>query len=56
MSFFKTPPIPLLEAGPERELMARILERVKRTKGLTTDLVQTAGVNNQWLKPDEPYN
>ena len=56
MSFFKTPPIPLLEAGPERELMARILDRVKRTKGLTTDLVQTAGVNNQWLKPDEPYN
>ena len=52
----KTPPIPLLEAGPERELMACFLERVKRIKGLTTALVQEAGVNAKWLKPDEPRN
>jgi len=56
MSFYKTRPIPLLEAGPERELMACFLERVKRIKGLTTALVQTAGVNAKWLKPDEPRN
>ena len=52
----KTPPIPLLEAGPERELMARILFGVKRIKGLTTALVKTAGVNAKWLNPDEPRN
>ena len=52
----KTPPIPLLEAGPERELMAFLLEKVKQTKGLTTALVQQAGVKSQWLKPDEPRN
>ena len=56
MNYFKTPPIPLLEAGPERELMACFLERVKRIKGLTTALVQKAGVNAKWLKPDEPRN
>ena len=52
----KTPPIPLLEAGPERELMAFLLEKVKQTKGLTTALIQQAGVNAKWLKPDEPRN
>ena len=56
MSFFKTPPILPMEAGPERELMARILFGVKRIKGLTTALVQTAGVNAKWLNPDEPRN
>ena len=56
MSFYKNRPIPLLEAGPERELMARILFGVKRIKGLTTALVQKAGVNAKWLKPDEPRN
>ena len=56
MNFYKSQPIPLLEAGPERELMVCILERVKRIKGLTTALVQKAGVNAKWLKPDEPYN
>ena len=56
MSFIKTRPIPLLEAGPERELMACFLERVKRIKGLTTALVQTAGVNSRWLKPEEPHD
>ena len=56
MSFFKTPPILPMEAGPERELMARILFEVKRIKGLTTALVKTAGVNAKWLKPDEPRN
>ena len=56
MSFYKTRPIPLLEAGPERELMACFLERVKRIKGLTTALVKTAGVNAKWLNPDEPRN
>ena len=56
MSFYKARPIPLIEAGPERELMACFLERVKRIKGLTTALVQTAGVNAKWLKPDEPRN
>lgn len=56
MSFIKNRPIPLLEAGPERELMACFLERVKRIKGLTTALVQKAGVNAKWLKPDEPRN
>ena len=56
MNFYKSRPIPLLEAGPERELMVCILERVKRIKGLTTALVQKAGVNAKWLKPDEPYN
>ena len=56
MSYFKTPPIPLLEAGPERELMAFLLGKVKHIKGLTTALVQTAGVNAKWLKPDEPRN
>ena len=56
MSFYKSRPIPLMEAGPERELMACFLERVKRIKGLTTALVQTAGVNAKWLKPDEPRN
>ena len=53
MSFYKNRPIPLLEAGPERELMARILFGVKRIKGLTTALVKTAGVNAKWLNPDE---
>lgn len=56
MSLFKTPPILPMEAGPERELMARILFGVKRIKGLTTALVQLAGVKSQWLKPDEPRN
>ena len=56
MSFFKTPPILPMEAGPERELMARILFGVKRIKGLTTALVKTAGVNAKWLNPDEPRN
>ena len=56
MSFFKTPPILPMEAGPERELMARILFGVKRIKGLTKALVQTAGVNAKWLNPDEPRN
>ena len=56
MSFFKTPPILPMEAGPERELMARILFGVKRIKGLTTALVQKAGVKSQWLKPDESRN
>ena len=56
MNFYKSRPIPLLEAGPERELMVCFLERVKRIKGLTTALVQKAGVNAKWLKPDEPYN
>ena len=56
MSYLKTPPILPMEAGPERELMACFLERVKRIKGLTTALVQIAGVNAKWLKPDEPHN
>ena len=56
MSFYKNRPIPLLEAGPERELMAWFLARVKHIKGLTTALVQKAGVNAKWLKPDEPRN
>ncbi len=56
MSLFKTPPILPMEAGPERELMAWFLERVKRIKGLTTALDQNAGVNGKWLKPDEPHN
>ena len=56
MNFYKSQPIPLLDAGPERELMVCFLERVKRIKGLTTALVQKAGVNAKWLKPDEPYN
>ena len=56
MSFYKNRPTPLIEAGPERELMACFLERVKRIKGLTTALVQKAGVNAKWLKPDEPRN
>ena len=53
---YKTPPIPLLEACSERELMARFLFGTKRIKGLTTALVQTAGVKSKWLKPDEPRN
>ena len=56
MSYLKTPPILPMEAGPERELMARILFGVKRIKGLTTALVKTAGVNAKWLNPDEPRN
>ena len=56
MFYFKSRPIPLLEAGPERELMACFLERVKRIKGLTKALVKDAGVKSQWLKPDEPRN
>ena len=54
MICFKSQPIPLLEAGPERELMVCFLERVKHMKGLTKALVQQAGVNAKWLKPDEP--
>ena len=56
MICFKSQPIPLLEAGPERELMVCFLERVKHMKGLTKALVQQAGVNAKWLKPDEPRN
>ena len=56
MSFFKNRPIPLLDAGPERELMAFLLGQVKHMKGLTTALVQQAGVNAKWLKPNEPRN
>ena len=56
MSYLKTPPILPMDAGPERELMAFLLEKVKQTKGLTTALVQQAGVKSQWLKPDEPRN
>ena len=56
MIYFKSQPIPLLEAGPERELMVCFLERVKHMKGLTKALVQQAGVNAKWLKPDEPRN
>lgn len=53
---FKSRAIPLIEAGSERELMARILLGTKRIKGLTRALVQIAGVNAKWLKPDEPRN
>ena len=56
MSFIKNPPILPMDAGPERELMAFLLKKVKQTKGLTTALVQQAGVNAKWLKPDEPRN
>ena len=56
MSFYKSQPILPMDAGPERELMAFLLEKVKQTKGLTTALVQQAGVNAKWLKPDEPRN
>ena len=56
MSYLKTPPILPMEAGPERELMAWFLARVKHIKGLTTALDQNAGVNGKWLKPDEPRN
>ena len=56
MTFFKSWPISIIEAGPERELMARILFGTKRIKGLTRALVQLAGVKSQWLKPDEPRN
>ena len=56
MITFKSRAIPLLEAGPERELMARLLFGTKRIEGLTKALVQTAGVNAKWLKPDEPRN
>lgn len=56
MICLKTPPILPMEEGPERELMARILFGVKRIKGLTSTLVQEAGVNAKWLKPDEPRN
>ena len=56
MKYFKSRSIPLLEAGPERELMARLLSGTKRIKGLTKALVKDAGVKSQWLKPDEPRN
>ena len=56
MSYFKTPPILPMEVGPERELMAWFLARVKHIKGLTTALDKFAGVNGKWLKPDEPRN
>ena len=56
MIYFKSRAIPLLEAGPERELMARLLSGTKRIKGLTKALVKDAGVKSQWLKPDEPRN
>lgn len=56
MSLTKTPPIPPMEEGPERELMAFLFLQVKRIKGLTTALDQQAGVNGKWLKPDEPRN
>ena len=56
MIYFKSRSIPLLETGPERELMARLLSGTKRIKGLTTALDQKAGVNGKWLKPDEPHN
>ena len=56
MIYFKSQPIPLIEAGSERELMARILFGTKRIKGLTKALVKDAGVKSQWLKPDEPRN
>ena len=56
MNYFKSRSIPLLEAGPERELMARLLSGTKRIKGLTKALVKDAGVKSQWLKPDEPRN
>ncbi len=56
MIHFKSRAIPLIEAGSERELMARILLGTKRIKGLTRALVQIAGVNAKWLKPDEPRN
>ena len=56
MKYFKSRAIPLLEAGPERELMARLLSGTKRIKGLTKALVKDAGVKSQWLKPDEPRN
>jgi len=56
MSFYKTRPILPMEVGPERELMAWFLARVKHIKGLTTALGQNAGVNGKWLKPDEPRN
>ena len=39
MSYFKSRAIPLLEAGPERELMARLLFGTKRIEGLTKALV-----------------
>ena len=56
MIVFKSRRIPLMEEGPERELMTYFLERVKYRRGLTTALVQRAGVKSQWLKPEEPRN
>lgn len=56
MQYLKTPSIPPMEAGPERELMACLFRKVKHMKGLTTALDQFAGVNGKWLKPDEPRN
>lgn len=56
MQYLKTPPIPPMEAGPERELMACLFRKVKHMKGLTTALDQFAGVNGKWLKPEEPRN
>lgn len=56
MPIFKTPPIPIMEEGPERALMKYLLLELKNIKGLTTVLVQNAGIKSKWLRPEEPRN
>ena len=56
MPLFKTPPIPIMEEGPERALMKYLLLEVKHFRGLTTTLVQIAGIKSKWLRPEEPRN
>ena len=56
MTFFKNPPIPPMEEGPERELLTYIIHETKRIKGLTSSLVKEGGVNSRWLRCDDPRN
>lgn len=55
MRIYKTP-IPLMKEGVEKEMMSFILEQIKRSRGLTTIIDQSAGINGKWIKPDAPRN
>ena len=47
--------IPSME-GKERDVMSIFLEVTKKTRGLTSALDVSAGINGKWINPNDPKN
>lgn len=47
--------IPFME-GKERDVMSIFLEVSKKTRGLTSALDVSAGINGKWINPNNPKN